>query len=70
MRPEPGLDIPAQTTVDLKPGGMHLMLIGLNRALMQEDMVALTLIFANGERLSIELYVEAIGAGSSDHGHR
>ena len=69
MRPEQGLDIPAQATVELKPGGIHLMLIGLSRPLTQEGMIPLTLVFGSGETFSIELYVEAIGAGSSNHDH-
>ena len=69
MRPVPGVDIAPGSTVEFKAGGLHLMLVGLNRQLMQEDLVPLTLQFANGAKVSIELYVEGMGAGGGDHDH-
>jgi len=69
MRPVPGVDIAPGATVEFKAGGLHLMLIGLNRQLMQEDMVPVTLQFADGAKLLIDLYVEGMGAGGGDHGH-
>jgi hypothetical protein len=61
-----GLEVPAQSTVTLAPGGTHAMLIGLKRALVQGESVPLTLIFDNGVRIDVRLAVRAIGAG---HGH-
>ena len=69
MRPVPGIDIAPGATVELKAGGMHLMLIGLNKALMQEDLVPLTLTFADGSKIDVELYVEGMGGGMSPHDH-
>ena len=69
MRPMPGIDIAPGQTVELKAGGLHLMLIGLNRQLMQEDLVPLTLTFAGGLQVPVELYVEGMGAGTGTH-HR
>lgn len=69
MRPITGaLTIPAKTTVELKSGGLHLMLIGLKKPLVVEDMVPLTLTFSGGLTLNVELYVEQISA-TSGHGH-
>lgn len=46
-----GLDIPAGNTVELKPGGYHLMLIKPKRPLAEGQSVTLTLRFRNaGER--------------------
>lgn len=46
-----GLDIPAGKTVELKPGGYHLMLIKPKRPLAEGQTVTLTLRFRNaGER--------------------
>jgi hypothetical protein len=70
MRPVPSLDIAPGATVELKAGGLHLMLIGLNRPLMPEEMVPLTLMLAGGGKLSIELYVEGMGAGMGAHDHQ
>ena len=69
MRPVPGIDIAPGATVELKAGGMHLMLIGLNKALMQEDLVPLTLTFADGSKIDVELYVEGMGGGMAPHDH-
>lgn len=67
MRPiEGGLEIPSGGAVELKPSGMHLMLIGLRRPLVAGESVAVTLIFADGARLEAPLNVRAMGGG---HGH-
>jgi copper(I)-binding protein len=40
-----GIDVPAKGQAELKPGGLHVMLIGLKRELKAGDMVVLTLNF-------------------------
>ena len=45
MRAMPGLDLPANQTVELKPGGYHLMLMDLKAPLAKDASVALTLTF-------------------------
>ncbi len=46
MRPIPGgLAIPAGATVELKPGGFHLMFMGLKRPLVEDETVMVTLTF-------------------------
>ena len=45
MRALPALDLPAQQTVELKPGGHHLMLMDLKAPLMKDGAVSLTLTF-------------------------
>jgi periplasmic copper chaperone A len=69
MRPIDGVDIAPGATVTLKPGGSHLMLIGLRKPLLREDMVPMTLVFAGGKTLAVEFYVEAMGAGHGAHEH-
>ena len=69
MRPIRGLDIAPGATVELKPSGMHLMLIGLKRPIAQEDLIPVTLAFADGTALAIDVYVEAAGAGATAHDH-
>ena len=62
MRPlAEGLDVPAGGEVALKPSGMHLMLIGLKRPLVEGETVAMTLLFDGGARVETELPVEGIG---------
>ena len=52
-----GLDIPAGKTVELKPGGYHLMLMDLKAALPKDGTVPLTLLFkdAKGVESKVEL---------------
>jgi copper(I)-binding protein len=62
MRPlTDGLDVPAGGQVELKPSGMHLMLIGLKRPLVESETIAITLLFDGGVRLEAKLTVEALG---------
>lgn len=55
MAPVSGVDVAAGASVALAPGGLHLMLLDLDRALVPDDTVVLTLIFESG----LELLVEA-----------
>lgn len=64
MRPVTGgLAIPAGGRVALKPGGYHLMLIGLKQPLRRGAMVPVTLDFARAGPLKLSFRVEGI-----DHG--
>ena len=45
MRKIDSLEIPAGGTVELKPGGYHIMLIDLNRELVAGEKVDITLKF-------------------------
>ena len=49
MRAVPGLDLPANQAVELKPGGYHLMLMDLKAPLTKDASVALTLTFKNAK---------------------
>ena len=60
MRAVPGgLDLPAGKTVELKPGGYHVMLMDLKAALPKDSSVPLTLTFkdAKGVESKLELTV-------------
>ncbi len=54
-----GLDLPAGKTVELKPGGYHIMLMDLKTPLANDSSVALTLMFkdAKGVATSVVLQV-------------
>lgn len=45
MRPLPALDVPANATVELKPGGTHVMLMGLKAPLEAGSTILLDLKF-------------------------
>ena len=59
MRAVPALDLPAGKTVELKPGGYHVMLMDLKQPLQKDSTVPLTLIFkdAKGVQSKLELSV-------------
>jgi copper(I)-binding protein len=57
MRPVTGIDLPAGKTVELKPGGYHIMMMGLKQQMKDGEIVPLTLVVEgkNGKRESIEV---------------
>jgi copper(I)-binding protein len=62
MRRIDGVDIPAEGSVELAPGGFHVMLLGLKAPLLEETVIPLTLIFEKAGAVEIEAVVEAAGA--------
>lgn len=59
MRAMPALDLPAGKTVELKPGGYHVMLMDLKAALPKDSTVPMTLVFkdAKGAESKVEIKV-------------
>ena len=57
MRPVAKLDLPPGAAVEMTPGGLHLMLMHLKRALHPGDTVPLTLTFEHGAALALEVPV-------------
>src|SRR5262249_31908745 len=65
MRPvDGGLEIKPGETVELKPGGLHVMLTGLKQPLEKGQKVKGTLQFEKAGKLDIEYTVEALGASA------
>lgn len=58
MRPLDGVDIPAGGEVILKPGRIHVMLIGLKRDLKPGDAFDLTLQFAKAGGVTVQVGVQ------------
>jgi copper(I)-binding protein len=67
MRPVAGLDIPAGQPVALKPGGEHIMLIGLQQPLREGQSFTLTLNFEKAGARTVSVAVEKAGAMSGMH---
>jgi copper(I)-binding protein len=55
-----GLTIPAGKTVELKPRGLHLMLLGLTKVLKEKDTVSVALTFAKAGTKTIILPIQDI----------
>jgi copper(I)-binding protein len=62
MRRLAGLDIPAGEAVTLKPGGDHVMLMGLNQPLRAGQTFPLTLDFEKAGRRTVMVSIEKAGA--------
>ncbi len=82
MRALPVLELPAGKTVELKPGGYHVMLMDLKTALPKDSSVPLTLVLKNAQgvqsrqdvtlRVGAPAAASAAGAGmghDAGHGH-
>ncbi|HEY6135169.1 MAG TPA: copper chaperone PCu(A)C [Rubrivivax sp.] len=68
MRALPGgLDLPAGKLVELKPGGYHVMLMGLKQPLKDGDTVPVTLVVEgkDGKRETLELKAPVRALGSA-----
>ncbi len=65
-RVEGGLEIKPGATVALKPGGLHMMFIDVNKPLKQGDKVKGTLLFEKAGAIEVEYDVAGIGASAPD----
>jgi copper(I)-binding protein len=70
MRQVSAIEInPGEPTL-LKPGGLHIMLIGLKAPLREKDSFPMTLSFEKAGKIEVQVTVEAAGARDSGHdGH-
>lgn len=69
MHAVPDLALPPGRTVDLKPGGYHVMMMGLKQALKAGDVVPLTLVIEgkDGKRETIEVKAPVRALGAMKH---
>ena len=70
MRPVSAIDVKPGATVTLKPGGLHLMLMGVKEPLAEGQSFPLTLTFAKAGKIETTVQVKKVGAMSGmDMGH-
>ena len=67
MRPVDFVPLPAQSTTELKPGGYHVMLMGLKEPLVEYGSFHLTLTFEKAGSIEVEVQVEEAGAAEPTH---
>ncbi len=69
MRQIPGLDLAAGRTMELKPGGYHVMLMDLKQPLKGGEQVSITLVFEDDAKKrftqEIKAPVTALGGGNA-----
>lgn len=59
MRQVDHIDVLANTTVELKPGGLHIMFIGLNQSMKNGATIPLTLRFEKAGEVKVDMKVMA-----------
>ena len=64
---ENGVVLPPGQTVELKPGGYHVMFMGLKAPFAKDQKVPATLVFEKAGRIDIEFQVDALGATQPSH---
>lgn len=69
MRSVTGIALPAGQSVELKPGGYHIMLMGLAQPVSEGDTVPLTLVVETKDKklesIPLQLQVRSLAAGHS-----
>lgn len=64
-----GLEIKPGETIELKPGGYHVMFLDLKKPLKAGDMIKGTLVFEKAGKVEVTYTVQAMsGGGGQDHG--
>lgn len=63
----PEINVLANQTTVLKPGGLHIMLIELNKALNIDDSIELNLEFSDGTTQSLNVPVKSVAMGMKHH---
>ncbi len=64
-----GLEIKPGETIELKPGGIHVMFVGLKQPLERGKPFTATLQFEKAGKVELEFKVEPIGAPAPAHAH-
>ena len=70
MRPLKAIEIAPGSPTALKPGGLHIMLMGLTAPLKEGQLIPLRLTFERAGTLDIEALVQKPGAMAPSHRHK
>ncbi len=63
---EDGVSIPAGETVELAPGGLHVMLMNLENDLVEGEIITLTLEFDDDTSISLDAPISVMGMDDSE----
>ncbi|MEJ8574102.1 copper chaperone PCu(A)C [Microbaculum marinum] len=66
---ETGLEIPAGATVELKPGGYHIMFMGVTDGFKEGERVPAVLVFEKSGEVAVEFSTSPVGAKDMPHKH-
>jgi hypothetical protein len=68
MRPVEAVDLAPGEHVVLKPGGLHVMLMGLKGTLVEGVMMPITLVFEKAGSIEVEAEVASVATMHGEHG--
>jgi copper(I)-binding protein len=68
MREVSAIDVPARGKAELKPGGFHVMLLGLKAPLREGEKFNLALEFEKAGKVEVTVQIDKAGA-TGGHGH-
>lgn len=68
-RVKEGITIPAGKSLELKPGGLHIMFIGLKKPFNLGDKIPVTLKFQRAGTVKVNFDVQSISSTSAMEGH-
>ena len=69
MREVKDYELPANGTLELKPGGAHLMFVNIKAPLKEGASVPATLRFEHAGEIKVQFQVRPLVAGEHHHGH-
>lgn len=69
MRQVEGIALPEGGVIEMKPGGYHVMFMGLTAPLEEGATIPVTLVFESGAELAVEVPVIARGESPKADGH-
>jgi hypothetical protein len=67
MEPVPGIDIAPGATLEMAPGGIHIMFMGLAAPLREGTTVDLVVTFSHAGTMAVTVPVAGKSAGGHDH---
>ncbi len=67
MRQVPDIPVPPHEIVELAPGGLHVILIGVEEPLMEGNELEIVLIFERAGEISVKVPVRSISGRSHHH---
>lgn len=65
-----GIEIAPGATVELKPGGLHVMFMGIKAPFREGESVKAVLTFEKAGEVAVEFKVDAADKGGEDHKHQ
>jgi copper(I)-binding protein len=69
MQPVQAIEVPAGGSVTLRPGGLHLMLVGLSAPMRVGEAVPVTLTFEHAGAITVQVPVQPAGAAGPQAHH-